>query len=255
MATDFSQYNKMPILDKGANPWFDNKIKKLGLNIKNGFVVEITDQNSALVENSIKENDDYNANFIKKIYEYHEMKNNGVFPRTGSNAKEAVLDVVRMIDLENNTNIWRFKTKRPYLLNMVDFMIDGSKVFWTKLEKGDKKLVDLLIDKSGAIDTDGPKSLASKICKYISEVISPGKDYYYINDHVVRHVLPYYLNYYGIKMHSKNKTDFESISYVRLFQYLDKIKKKTQVNLSKSKIDHILWYCYRYQNFDKFDTK
>lgn len=251
MATDFSQYNKMPILDKEGNPWFDNKIKKLGLDIKNGFVVEITNHNSALVENSIKENDDYNANFIKKIYEYHQMKNNGVFPKTGSSAKEAVLDVVRMIDLENNTNIWRYKTKRRYLLNMIDFMIDGSEIFWTKLEKGDKELVDLLIEKSDTIDTGGPKSLASKICKYLSEIISPGKDYYYINDHVVRHVLPYYLNYYHIKMRSNNKTYYDSISYVELFDYLDEIKKKANVKLTKSEIDHILWYCYRYQNYDE----
>ena len=251
MATDFSQYNKMPILDKGVNPWFDNKIKKLGLDIKNGFVVEITNNNSIKIEKSIHENDDYNANFIKKIYEFHKMKNNGAFPKTGPNAKTAVLDVVRMIDLENSTNIWRYKTKRHYLTNMVDFMIDDSNEFWSKLEKGEKELVDTLIEKSGAVDTDGPKSLASKICKYISEMISPGRDYYYINDHVVRHVLPYYLNYYGIKMHSKNKTDFDSISYAMLFDYLNEIKKMAKVNLSKSEIDHILWYCYRYQNYDE----
>lgn len=250
MATNFFSYSKMPILKKGNNPWFYTKIKSLKLSFnKTGFVVMIDNHNSLIIENDISKNPDYNAHFTNKIFEYHKQINKGKFPQTGKKAKEAVFDVVRMIDLENNTNIWKYKkTKRQYLTNMVNFMVNVKSNFWNELKSGNPKLVDKLIEESGApSDADGPKSLASKICKYLSELMWPGSDSYYINDSVIRHVLPYYLNFYAIKTTSKNKNYFDSISYGDLFDYMEKIRKTTSLKLKKSEIDHIMWYCYRYE--------
>lgn len=250
MATDFSKYMNMPVNVKGENMWFSNVIKNLNLTIKDDFVVEITNQNSAIIEQHINDNASYNANFTGKIYEYHKNKNGGVFPTSGLNAEEALTDVVRMIDLENSTNIWRYKSKRPYIKNMVNFMINPESNFWDDLKNGRVDLIDRLLEQSGAKDNSGPKSLASKICKYLCEIMY-GLDNYYINDGVVRRVLPYYLNYYGIEMPTRNKTKFDSMSYQDLFNCLEKVKEASKSNLKRTEIDHIMWYCYRYEDISE----
>ena len=246
----FDSYVDMPVKGgKKTNTWFETNIRPLGVTIKNDFLVELTTCNSNIVNKSIRENESYNANFTLKIYEYYKMKNNGVFPQTGESAKEPVTDLIKMIDLENSTNIWRYKNKRSFLKNMVNYIIDESNHFWTRLQTGDKDLVDDLRKSSGA-ETDGPKSLASKICKYFSEIFQYG-DNYYINDHVIRRVLPYYLNYYELSEEKMSRTRFDSIEYKKLHSLLDKIRSKLKDKLKRDQIDHIMWYCYRYENSEE----
>ena len=243
----FDFFNEMPVKGgKKPNTWFETNIRPLGVTIKNDFLVELTVQNSKIINQSIKENESYNANFTLKIYEYYKLKNNGVFPQVGEAAKEPVTDLIKMIDLENSTNIWRYKNKRPFLKNMVSYIINEDNKFWTRLKDGDDNLVDDLRKSSGA-ETDGPKSLASKICKYFSEIFQYG-DNYYINDYVVRHVLPYYLNYYGLLEGKKSRTRFDGIEYKELHTLLDRIRNKLGNVLRRDQIDHIMWYCYRYEN-------
>ena len=237
----------MPVKVKGGNPWFNKHIKNLSLNqkpidIDANYVVKINNHNSNIIENDINQNGSYNSFFTNKIYMYYLSINHEKFPKDD---KTAITDLIRMIDLENSTNIWRYKTKRPYITNMVDYIIGKNNNFWDRLEKGEPKLVDDLKSASKAT-TEGPKSLASKICKYFSELFYK-KDNYYINDTVVRHVLPYYLNYYGFDLSKKTKSYFEHLSYVDLYSYMKKIKEKVNNSLTKSNIDHIMWYCYRFE--------
>ncbi len=261
---DYSDYSKMPVrvkrkdTDVLENPWFDDFIFKndIGLSFKKSYVVEITKKNSDIIEKHIKENESYNANFTKKIYEYHILKNNNSFPLVGEEAKGPLTDLIRMIDLENSTNIWRYKSKRHYIKNMVKYISDNANDFWDKLNNGNKQLVDLLKKASGCKEnSNGPKSLASKICKYFCELFFEDKskqDNYFINDSVVRHVLPYYLNFYGIPL-QKGKTNFDNLSYVDIYDYLSSIRdkinkdKKKKDQLTRSEVDHIMWYCYRYE--------
>lgn len=247
MKTNFKDYSKMPVVvERKPNNWFSLHFKKLGLYIDKDYVVKLSKSNSRIIENDISTNESYNAEFAIKIYKYYQLLNNGNFPKTGRDAKTPITDVIRMIDLENSTNIWRYKDKRPQLLNMVDFIIEDKNCFWERLEKGDITLVDEL-RKSSKAETEGPKSLASKICKYFSEMFF-NKDNYYINDYVVRHVLPFYMDYYGIEKKKNTKTYFDNLSYKELYKYIDELRKKVCGSLSKSEVDHIMWYCYRFES-------
>lgn len=243
--TIFSEYANMPIMST-VNDWFSKYIKLLnGLVISKDYVVEINKTNSRIIERAIKTNPSYNANFTKKIYEYYCCKFRGTFPKTGKNAKEPITDLIRMIDLENSTNVWRYKKNRMHLINMVNYIIDSNNNFWDRLDRGDTSLVNDL-KKASKATTDGPKSLASKTCKYFSEMFF-GKDNYFINDNVVRHVLPYYLDYYGITPEKNTKTYFDNLDYEDLHDYLEQLRIKVNPTLTKSDVDHIMWYCYRFE--------
>ena len=149
-----------------------------------------------------------------------------------------------MIDYENSTNIWRYKDKRHYIYEMIDYITNVSTNFWTRLENGEPELVDDLNPEHNK--ASGPKSLASKICKYFSDIFL-GKDNYYINDNVVRHVLPYYLNHYTLLKSNLTRGYFDSLGYKGLFDCLESLRKTTGEILNRDEIDRIMWYCYRYE--------
>lgn len=238
----FSNYAEMPVTNnEKPNTWFSSHITTLKLTIANSFVVELTKSNSAIIEADLKANPSYNLLFTKKMFEYYRLSNGGVFPEYN---KDAILDLIVMIDYENSTNIWRYKDKRDYINKMVDYIINPSNNFWQRLDKGDVSLVDDLNPEVDKIK--GPRSLSSKVCKYLSEM-KYSKHNYYINDTVVRHVLPYYLNYFGLPMTNKTRTYFDNISYSDLFGYLDAINNHLGNVLNRDEIDRIMWYCYRYE--------
>ena len=238
----------MPVKGPKPNTWFSGTISKLpGIHIDNGAVL-LNASNAAIIEAHIGNNQSYNAKFTEKMLEYYRLKNGRACPRTGSDAKGPILDLIRMIDLENSTNQWRYKGNRPYVMAMVDYITDPSTGFWNRLDQGDIKLPDVLLASCAASSTSGPRSLASKVCRYFSELFL-GKDNYYINDSVVRHVLPYYLNYYGISIPKGQNTMnyFKALKYDDLHIWLGKLRAQTSPQLKRSELDHIMWYCYRYE--------
>lgn len=93
-----------------------------------------------------------------------------------------------------------------------------------------------------------PKSLASKVCKYLHEYYY-GNDKFYINDKVVRSVLAYYLDYYGVPHGNLNKPKNRDLDYKDLYEYLEELRKtagrKHKSLIKRSELDHILWYCYK----------
>lgn len=239
----FSNYAEMPVTNnKKPNTWFSSHITTLKLAIANSFVVELTKSNSAIIDADLKANPSYNLLFTKKMFEYYCLKNGGSFPEHN---RDAVLDLIVMIDYENSTNIWRYKDKRDYINKMADYIVEPANDFWNRLDKGEIKLVDDLNPEQDKIK--GPRSLSSKVCKYLSEMKNPTKHNYYINDTVVRHVLPYYLSYFGLPMTNKTRTYFDNISYRELFDYLDNINNHLGNILNRDEIDRIMWYCYRYE--------
>ena len=190
---NFHNYSEMPVkMDKKPNVWFPGTIKKLNLSIKNDFVVELTKKNADIVKAHFDNNQSYNLEFTKKIFEYHCFADG---KETIKVSKKAILDLIVMVDYENSTNIWRYREKRDYIHAMVDYIVNPENKFWKRLEDGDVNLVDDLNPEKNK--ASGPKSLCSKVCEYFCEMFF-NKDNYYINDFVVRHVLPYYLDYYLI---------------------------------------------------------
>ena len=239
-------------MPKGGT-WFSNRIKKMGLDIDYNYVVKINKSNSDKIEDDIKLNDDYNLMLLDQMYDYYEIK--GGFKEYD---KKQVLTLVRIIDLENSTNKWRMKGKyRQTVLNIVDYIIDVNYNFWGRLKNPniDLKLVDDLSEAAYAKKTNhegvDDKSLSSKVCKYFAKLIVDDK--YFINDDIVRRVLPYYLKYYNVSTdidnykNKRGRINISKISYIKLYEYLTNLKNKADTNneLSKTEFDHILWYCYR----------
>ena len=136
---------------------------------------------------------------------------------------------------------------------MVEFIINKDKGFWEDLKAGKPELVDGLISAAIAGEekskysqkSEGPRSLASKICKYLS-IYTFGKDNYYINDRFVRNVLPHYYRYYLSMIIDEN--DVEKASYCQLHKLLSDLHNCAQIkkeNLTKNELDHLMWYSYK----------
>ena len=216
------------------------------------YIVLLNKSNSKIIEEAIKKDSGY-IQFSKRIYEYEKIMNNNVFPRDN---KQSILALVRMIDIENSTQVWRYD--RNALNRMVDFICNSVNNFWDKLESGDVELVDKLTEASKDPSnvkkrSNGKKSLASKICKYLAE-FEYKKYHYYINDSFVRKVVIPYVHYYMSKKDYDEVMEMgapDSWSYKQLFDVLDKLHKSIECNLKSSQkinrscFDHIMWYCYK----------
>lgn len=167
------------------------------------------------------------------------------------NKEDSLFGVIREIDRDNSTNVWRYKEHRDCFNKCIEYIVNPNNQFFEKLGKGDTSLPDLIVEKCGT----ELKSLSSKICKYLSEWMYQDSNKYYINDKFVRHTLLFYLDYYGVEKKANNKlitssSAVDKLSYKYLFTLLDKLneaaaKKEKQDKLSKSELDHILWYCYK----------
>lgn len=240
-------YKKMPIRKNGKNKWYGNHIKSLNLkrDKRDKDVILLNEHNSEEIEKDINNNVNYNGALAELVFDYY-VKEGKIIKedKVPTTDKKALVDLIRMIDLENSTKVWDSKKGQIFL--MVDFILDSNNNFWNRLEKPDKNLVDDLkdsaIEKKNSDGDKGPRSLASKICKYFSKYFY-NKDNYYINDTVVRHVAPYYYCYYV----NKNKIiDVEKAKYKDLYDVLKEIHDKSCPSLKKSELDHIMWYPYRY---------
>ena len=245
---DFSAYSNYADMI-GNNDWFKKRIKTIpGIQLGQGIIVEINANNSKCIEDAIQKDDSYNLTFYDKIFEFYGGK--AGFQKYN---REAVLAVIRMIDMENSTNMWRMKgNHRKTINNMVEYICDKGKHFWEDLNNGCIELVDKLTNAGKGKDGVDGKSLSSKVCKYFNRLY--GKNAYYINDEVVRRVLPYYMKYYDVKLcgailpkSHKGKYNINKMSYENLYKCLDALRVKADPGgvLSKTEFDHIMWYSYK----------
>lgn len=235
MATKFI-YNKGK-KDIVASSDFKNFISKhkLATGTKPyGEIVLLTRQNADIVENLIASDDNYFP-FSRELFKYYRLR------RIKKPKDKALFAVLREIDRDNSTNVWRYGKNRKSLYNVCNYIHDPKNKFFKKLKAGDISLPDNI-----AQDENGIKSFSSKVCKYLCE-FAYGKDNYYINDSVVRRVLLFYLDYYEVNHDSI--LDVDELSYEELFNLLEKLRNKANTKhgntIKKSELDHILWYCYK----------
>lgn len=241
-----TDYSKMPV-KCASNKWFNTVIKGIhGLtfvdvpntNAKN-YMVSLTINNSNIIEKHINSNFDYNANFSKKIFDYYGGKS-----IIGTSDKIIIQHIIRMIDIENSTNKWRMKKKnKQALLNMVDYICNPKGGFWKRVSSGDINLVDDLANAAKSYNSSAgvhAVSLASKICRFFNNICY-GRDDYYAYDSVVIHVISFYFSAYNLNSISKLS------DYKVLHNSLDTIKNQVCPTLSRLQIDHLLWYCYRFE--------
>lgn len=221
--------------------------KHLDFDEKNN-IVRLTKKNAKIINGLIKSDPDY-VPFAKYLYLFF---GKGKVKR---NTDNALFTVIREIDRDNSTNVWRYKRNRDNFNRVIKYITDPKNEFFKKLRDGNTDLPDLLARED--VGGSAVKSLSSKICKYLSEYMF-NADSYYINDSFIRHALLFYLDYYktdhklknGKQIDSTNgKNGVDSLSYDDLYGLLNKLKDAAGriegQNIKKSELDHIIWYCYK----------
>lgn len=220
-------------------------------------LVEISTSNSAIVEAQIPLGlrqtgtgtllaKRYLPN-ARDLYNSIKTANGGLFPFT---SREAVRQVVAKIDKDNGT--LDAKNHNSQAIDFItDYIIDTRNDFWRKLNVNDATAMSLVddirakINRRGFTDVKGrsykPRSLPSKVCKYFGE-FEYGSNHFYIDDSVVRKCIKkYMLKYFGIKLTNEV---IKMSTYTDICGWLARIHTLCPT-LSKSELDHILWYTYR----------
>lgn len=230
-----SRGKRIPKLEK-----FDELIKSNNIQVSEGEIpiVLLTKENADIIGGLIETDDNYFP-FSRIIFDYFGADN------VKKDTERALFAVIREIDKDNNTNAWRYEKNRDSFYRLIDYVMDSETKFFEELEKGEKELPDKLVLRAGSAVT----SLSSKVCKYLSEFMY-GKDDYYINDSYVRAMLLFYLDFYGVEHKELRSIDrVNGLSYVELYEWLEKLHNarndKYADTITKSQLDHIMWYCYK----------
>lgn len=200
-------------------------------------IVKLTPNNAKKIEKLVEEDDSYFL-FTKHLCDHFGLE------KIKKNENRCLIGIIREIDRDNSTNVWRYKESRALIYKIRDYILDPKNNFFEELERGNPELPDKIFEYCGK---RGVKSLSSKVCMNMCKYIF-NKDNYYINDSFIRYALPYYLDYYKVDRTLKDgkviKTcnDVDKLSYKDLFYLLDKLNNK---RLARYELDHIIWYCYK----------
>ena len=215
------------------------KKAKLSLSVylgsdSNGLLA-LTKENADIIEIIIASDIRYRRKKTKKSFTI-------AFTNLKSIKRTTLEDIIKTIAASNST-----RTSLQDIKLFCDYILDSKNCFWNKLSEGDISLPDDITNYVVRSGGKKHKSLASKICKYLS-LWRYGKDNYFINDSIVRQVLPYYLlNYKVVKKHTL--TNLDLYDYKDLHNLLDSLLKtinsKNKSSLSKHELDHLLWYFYK----------
>ena len=201
-------------------------------------IVLLTKQNAEIVEELICNDDDYFP-FSQILFNHYGID------QIRNNTNKSLFAVVREIDRDNSTNVWRYKTSRDSFNIMIAYIADPKNYFFSRLENGETDLPDRIVTECGS----GLKSLSSKVCKYLCEFAFQ-KDNYYINDSIVRHILLFYLDFYKVEHPEiKSSNAVDKMDYKMLYGWLSKLhnarNKEYKDEITRNELDHILWYCYK----------
>ena len=215
----------------------------MGLNI-----VLLTKANSNKIEGAIANDPRYQTGIAGRFYNLCKQRNIDI----KNNQDDSLYILLSAIDVDNSTGLKRFQGQGADPIRRVcDYMV-STPSFFQDLLANEPIGIDLP-DKICSLITDRDvKSFASKACKYLHQFLlglGRAEDKYSINDSVVRRVLPYYLDYYGVPHSFTTVNQIHKLSYQDLYKVLSDLqvaaKKKEGVGLTKHEIDHILWYCYK----------
>jgi hypothetical protein len=240
----YNKSKKRTIITK-VSPVLQKLIDDLNLDVHNNIIL-LTRYNAKKIEDKIKIDQNY-FGFYKIIYQkyYNDFKNK---EDIWANKEKSLFALLRILDVDNSTNVWRYKYKRDNFNRMLDYMVDPKNEFFVNLENGDVNLPDILSDNK--VGGTAVKSFSSKVCHYIS-IEAFGLDNYYKNDKFIRAALPFYLDEYVVNHNIKTKGNVDSWSYKELHAALDSLldaankEHNNKPELTKGELDHIIWYCYK----------
>lgn len=220
-----------------------------------GRIIELNQHNSQIIENLLLSDDSY-IDYGYITFDYI-RKSKNEFDRND------YMKVLRAIDIVNSTNVWRYdkKSGNKRMNNIVDLISDPLTEFEKRVDQGDIAIVDEII-KASILNSNenGARSFASKVCKYFDEYLKDNptnyQNNYYIDDYYIRRMLPYYLDFYGVKNFTiksfgktyntnQSTTLISRLQYSDLFDLLEVLRSASNFMLTRSQLDHIIWYCYK----------
>ena len=252
--------NKKYTKIKQTTSTFKALVKKIKLECHHNIVL-LNRKNANKIENAIKQDKD-SIEFARQMYEalFKGKTKKYVIEKLIKNNNRELTILLRLIDIDNSTNVWRYSEEgKDAFKEVVKYIIDKKNCFFDKLKNKNIDLPDELLKK--ARKHKDIKSFCSKVCKFLNDYIY-NNDGYYINDTYVRRALPFYLKYYGISqikvkgnMQRVNKwSSIDNLSYADLHKALDILNKAANQKhkgkkIKKSELDLIMWYCYK-----SFDT-
>lgn len=190
-------------------------------------MIALTPDNAAKALECIKGNKRYEKSSYEEYY-------NKLNKKLRDYSKEELKNILWCVARSNST-----RSSNENISVIADWVFKNLTQFLKRLEKGDTTLVDELTTINGLSRKE--KSLSSKICSYLCE-LEFKQSKFAVNDTVVRRILPYYLNYYGIS--NQNKA-LENYSYSEIIAFIDKIAVNLPRKMNYTEIDQIIWYCYR----------
>lgn len=202
-------------------------IKNAGFKLDENYMIALTPDNAAKALECIKGNKRYEKSSYEVYY-------NKLGKSLRDYSKEELKNILWCVARSNST-----RSSNENISVIADWVFKNLTQFLKRLEKGDTTLVDELTTIKGLSRKE--KSLSSKICSYLCE-LEFKQSKFAVNDTVVRRILPYYLNYYGIS--TQNKA-LENYSYSEIIAFIDKIAENLSEKMNYTEIDQIIWYCYR----------
>lgn len=163
--------------------------------------------------------------------------------------EKIVKKVVTSLDRENSTHLETDGvgcielTKRICEMTQSDLVMD--------LYSGGYELYERLAEKTNPSESGktGRKNLsfASKFCHYACYAFftDEKRDNYSIADSVIKRMIPIYMNYFGMEEPSKKALD----DYQVFQKCVNKLIAKSNNEISRNGFDHLIWYCYKGQNW------
>ena len=121
------------------------ELKKQKLDVNKNNIVRLTKQNSDFIEKKLINDDDYYP-FTKTLVKYFGEEciiNNSLEKNVDNCANGALFAVLREIDRDNNTNVWRYGTGRNQF-NLIFKYMNAKDEFFTELKHGTGCLPDAL---------------------------------------------------------------------------------------------------------------
>lgn len=202
-------------------------IKNAGFKLDENYMIALTPDNAAKALECIKGNKRYEKSSYEVYY-------NKLGKSLRDYSKEELKNILWCVARSNST-----RSSNENISVIADWVFKNLTQFLKMLEKGDTTLIEELATIKELSRKE--KSLSSKICTYLCE-LEFKQSKFAVNDTVVRRILPYYLNYYGIS--TENKA-LENYSYSEIIALIDKIAVNLPPKMNYTEIDQIIWYCYR----------
>lgn len=164
--------------------------------------------------------------------------------KTAYTYEEIITGAVESVDRENSTHLNADGCGRE---EIIERLCRFNRFELIKCledpEYKDMKLIYEIARRTGAENKARINpSFASKFCHYACFYLFEGSKYqdnYSIYDGILRTVLPYYKEYYGIR------EGYDLTDYRQYRALVDHIRKASGVEISRNGFDHLLWYYHK----------